>query len=62
MWSFTVQWLPMVYLCSIRLAEGVSFSFLFYKSGLIIFRVCFHSFLRAGSELLLSQYVRGSLV
>ena len=53
MWSFTVQWLPVVsYLCSIRLAEAVSFSFLLFKSGLITFKVCYQSFPRAGSELL----------
>ena len=33
----------MVYLCSIRLAEGVSFSFLFVKSGLTTLKVYFHA-------------------
>ena len=33
----------MVYLCSIRLAEGVRSSFLFLKSGLITLKVCFHT-------------------
>ena len=35
-----------------RLAEGVSFSFLFFKIGLITFWVCFQSFLRAGLDML----------
>ena len=33
----------MIYLCSIRLAEGDSVSFLFVKSGLITLKVCFHT-------------------
>ena len=33
----------MVSLCLIRLAEGVSFSFLFVKSGFITLKVCFHT-------------------
>ena len=35
-----------------RLAEGVSFFLSVFQKWLITLRVCFHSFLRAGSELL----------
>ena len=47
-------WFLVLNFCSIRprLAEGVSFSFLFFKVGLITFRVCFQSFLRAGLDML----------